>query len=618
MRGTPKKRGCISVTESDLTLQQGIVFLVLLVTLVLFTVGRWRYDLVALLALLTLTIIGEFPGVGTIISPQDAFAGFGHPAVVTVAAVLVVGRGLLNSGLVHRISERMTHIGDRPALQVLAMTTLITACSGFMNNVGALAILMPVAMQMARKGGRSPSFLLMPIAFGSLLGGMITLIGTPPNIIISSYRAETGAEPFRMFDFMPVGLGVATVGALFIGLAGWRLIPQRKGQRSREEVFEISDYITEVRIPENSKVVGESIGTLEILSKNNILVIGIVRGDRRLNRLTNYDVLHTDDILIIQADSDSLKALADTQDFTLAEDKDLEKEFMESDDVILLEAVVMPGSIMIGRHARGINLRERFDIFLLAVARQGSRLRGRLSTIRIKVGDILLLRGREEVLFESGPKLGYLPLAARGLQFGHPPRIVFALLLFGLALVFAALGLIPVQIAFSAVALAMILTGFLSAREAYESIEWSIIVLLGAMIPVGAALESTGAAARVAEAIVGLGSANSPVVVLGVVLVATMFLSDLVNNAAAALLMAPIAVRVAQGVDASPDPFLMSVAVGASCAFLTPIGHQSNALVMGPGGYKFSDYWRMGLPLEIIVTVVSIPLIIWWWPLRPA
>jgi len=604
--------------ESDFILQQGIVFVVLLATLVLFIVGRWRYDLVALLAMLTITILGAFPGIGTIIPPQDAFAGFGHPAVVTVAAVLVVGRGLLNSGLVHRISEQLTHIGDRPVLQVLAMTMLITVCSGFMNNVGALAILMPVAIQMARKAGRSPSFILMPIAFGSLLGGMMTLIGTPPNIIISSYRAETSGEAFRMFDFMPVGLGVAVVGGLFIGLVGWHLIPQRKGQRSREEMFEIGHYVTEVRIPEESNVVGETLAASEALSKNNVLVIGIVRGDRRLNRLTAHDVFHANDTLIIQTDSAALKALVDTQDFTLAEDKDLEEEFMESDDMKLLEAVVMPGSIMIGRHARGLNLRERFDIFLLAVARHGSRLRGRLGTIRIKVGDILLLRGGEEVLYENGPKLGYLPLAARGLQFGKPPRIVFALMLFAFAIACAGLGIIPVQIAFSAVALVMILTGFLSVREAYESIEWPIIVLLGAMIPVGAALETTGGAARVAEAIVGFGSSYSPVVILVIVLVGTMFLSDLVNNAAAALLMAPIAVRVAQGVDASPDPFLMSVAVGASCAFLTPIGHQSNALVMGPGGYKFSDYWRMGLPLEIIVTVVSVPLIIWWWPLNPA
>jgi di/tricarboxylate transporter len=605
------------VTESDLTLQQGIVFVVLLATLVLFIVGRWRYDLVALLALLTLTIIGEFPGVGSIINPQDAFSGFGHPAVVTVAAVLVVGRGLLNSGLVQFISERMTHIGDRPVLQVMVMTTLITACSGFMNNVGALAILMPVAIQMARKGDCSPSFILMPIAFGSLLGGMMTLIGTPPNIIIASYREEIGREPFRMFDFMPVGIAVATVGTLFIGLVGWRLIPQRKGQRSREEMFEISDYLTEVLVPENSNAVGETLGALEIFPKNNILVVGIVRGDRRLNKLSPYDVLHKDDILIIQTDSASLKALVDTHDFALAEDKGLEEEFIESDEAMLLEAVVMPGSIIIGRHARGYNLQERFDIFLLAIARQGSRLHGRLSTIRIKVGDVLLLRGREEVLFESGPKLGYLPLATRGLKLEQTPSLVFALLLFGLALVCAALGVIPVQIAFSFVALAMILTGFMSVREAYESIEWPIIILLGAMIPVGSALESTGGATRIAEAIVGLGSAYSTIFVLVIVLVATMFLSDLVNNAAAALLMAPIAVRVAEGIDASPDPFLMSVAVGASCAFLTPIGHQSNALVMGPGGYKFSDYWRMGLPLEIIVTVVSVPVIVWWWPLHP-
>ena len=585
-----------------------IVFATLIGTLALFIHGRWRYDIVALLALLTLAVL-------RIVPPAEAFSGFGHPAVITVAAVLVVGRGMLNSGVVDKIAAVMLRLGASPTVQLSVMGAIITGCSAFMNNIGALAIFMPVALQMARKSERSPYYLLMPLAFGSLLGGMVTLIGTPPNIIIASYREQATGEAFHMFSFAPVGIGVALAGGVFIALIGWRFIPRRKGQASREELFEIENYLTEVRVVEDSGIAGKSLAKTPVFSEHNVLVLAILRGENRLSTPSILEVIRPGDVLIVEADSESLKALVDTHDFELVVDQEVGLKMMDNDEVNVIEAVIAPNSIMQGRTARGLNLRWRSEIVLLAVARQGRRLRARLGDIRFKAGDVLLLRGREEALMGASAELGYLPLAERRLRLGEPRRIALSVGLFGAAILSAAFGLAPVQIAFSVAAVAMILAGLLSLREVYESIEWPIIILLGAMIPVGQALETTGGAQRIAEWIIALHDVLPPAAVLAVVLIVTMFLSDLVNNAAAAVLMAPIALGVAAGLEASPDPFLMSVAIGASCAFLTPIGHQANALVMGPGGYRFGDYWRLGLPLEIIVVVVAVPLLLWAWPM---
>ncbi len=574
----------------------------------LFIHGRWRYDVVALLALLTLAVL-------RIVPPAEAFSGFGHPAVITVAAVLVVGRGMFNSGVVDKIAAAMLRLGASPTVQLSVMGAIITACSAFMNNIGALAIFMPVALQIARKSERSPYYLLMPLAFGSLLGGMVTLIGTPPNIIIANYREQASGEAFHMFSFAPVGIGVALAGGVFISLIGWRFIPRRKGQASREELFEIENYLTEVRVVEDSGIAGKTLAQIPVFSEHNVLVLAIVRGENRLSTPSILEVIRPGDLLIVEADSESLKALVDTHDFELVADQEVGLKMMENGEANVIEAVIAPNSIMQGRTARGLNLRWRSEIVLLAVARQGRRLRARLGDIRFKAGDVLLLRGREEALMGASAELGYLPLAERRLRLGEPRRIALSVGLFGAAILSAAFGLAPVQIAFSVAAVAMILAGLLSLREVYESIEWPIIILLGAMLPVGQALETTGGAQRIAEWIIALHDVLPPAAVLAVVLIATMFLSDLVNNAAAAVLMAPIALGVASGLEASPDPFLMSVAIGASCAFLTPIGHQANALVMGPGGYHFGDYWRLGLPLEIVVVVVAVPLLLWFWPM---
>ena len=590
-------------------LEQLIVFSTLFLALVLFVWGRWRYDIVALLALLAVTVTGVIPA-------GQAFTGFGHPAVITVAAVLVVSRGLLNSGVVNMLTRQLSRLGDHPLAQIAGLTTLVAILSGFMNNVGALALLMPVAIRMARKSGHSPSLLLMPLAFGSLLGGLTTLIGTPPNIIIATFRAETGAQPFGMFDFTPVGLGVAAAGILFIILVGWRLVPQRKGQASREELFQIENYLTEVQIGEESEIVGRPLRDLHRVPDVDVVIVGLIRNNRRRPAPSSFEILRAGDILIVEANSEDLKELVDSLDLDLIGSEKLDEEALQSREVGLIEAVVMSDSPMVGQTVRTLNLRWRHGVNLLAVARQGSRLQTGLGRTRFQVGDVILLQGPLETLQETVSALGCLPLAERGLRLGRPRQLLLAGGIFGAAIVAAAVDLLPVQVAFIIAAVAMIMTNLLSLTEAYESVDWPIIVLLAAMIPVGEALEVSGGANLIAGQALAVAGQMPPLATLAIVLVATMFLSDLVNNAAAAVLMAPIAVTIAQGLGASVDPYLMCVAIGASCAFLTPIGHQSNTLVMGPGGYRFGDYWRMGLLLEVIVVAVALPLVAWFWPLN--
>jgi di/tricarboxylate transporter len=549
-----------------------------------------------------------------VVPADKAFAGFGHAAVVAVAGVLVVSRGLRNSGAVDTIASLLGWVDHRPTLQVAALTSLVAFCSAFMNNVGALALLMPVAIQIARRGGHSPSLVLMPLAFGSLLGGMTTLIGTPPNIIIATVRAQAVGEPFRMFDFTPVGAGVAVAGVLFLSLAGWRLTPKRQGQASREELFHINEYTSEVRVPEGSKLVDNPLREVEAAVEGDVIVAGLIRNERRMPAPSMFEVVRPGDVLVIEANPKELKAVMDAGGLELVGSEPGEKA-LGSEKVSLAEAVVLPSSIIEGQTPRSLDLRWRYGVNLLAVARQGSRVRDRLGDVRFTAGDVVLLQGDTERLRATMTTLGCLPLAQRDLQLGKPRRVLLAVGIFTAALAAAGLGLLPVQVAFVTAAALMVLARLLSVREVYDSIDWPVIILLGAMLPVGQALETTGGARLIADQILRAAGHIPPWATLALLLVGTMFLSDLVNNAAAAVLMAPIAIHVAQGVAASPDPFLMAVAIGASCAFLTPIGHQSNTLVMGPGGYRFGDYWRMGLLLEAIIAAVSIPLLLWFWPL---
>ncbi len=591
-----------------MTIDQWIIFGTLLVTMILFITGRWRYDVVALIALLIVTITGLIP-------TNRAFSGFSNTAVITVAAVLVLSKGLQNSGIVDWIGQHLEKLKGGITIQLLVLTGIVAFLSAFMNNVGALALLLPVVLQLSHKKNISPSALLMPLAFASLLGGMTTLIGTPPNILISSFRHQTGAESFSMFDFSPVGAGVAVAGILFVSLIGWRLIPKRRSKAKTENLFDIENYITEVRLTPGSVLSGKRLREVNIFSKTEANIIGLVRDGERRMEPSALIKLKENDILILSADAENIKKLVASDDLELVGSKTIGKTDLESEEVILLEAVIMPDSQMLGGTARSLNLRANYGINLLAISRQGRVLRNRLDRIRFRNGDVLLLQSHVETSTEVVDALGCLPLAGRGLRIGHSRQMLVSLGIFIAALLVAALGWLPAAISFVAAVVVMLVTKIVSLKEAYESIDWPIIILLGAMIPVGEALESTGGAQLIASSILGVSRWLPPEGTLIIVLVATMFLSDIINNAAAVVLMAPIGIRIAQGLGVQIDPFLIAIAIGASCAFLTPIGHQSNTLVMGPGGYKFGDYWRMGLILEVIVVIVATPLILYFWAL---
>ncbi len=592
-----------------MTVDQAALFAILLAALAFFIWGRWRYDAVAVGALLAAVFAGIVPA-------ESAFSGFGHPAVITVAAVLVITRALHHSAIPDLLANAMQPFGSHTTLQVAALTVVVAIFSSFMNNVGALALMMPVALQIANKTGRSTSVVLMPLSFGSLLGGLMTMIGTPPNIIIANYRTTLGDEPFGMFDFSPVGIGVAIVGVCFIVIVGWRLLPQRKGAVHADTVFEqIEDYITEARLGPDSEFVGATLQELEAIGQEDVAIVGLIRGERKFLAPSSFIRLQEGDILILEADPDALRTLVDHAKLELIGSEGLSAETIRSDDVRLIEAVVPPGSAMESQTSRSLRLHARFGINMLGVARHGVPVKERLGRIRYQAGDILLLQGDTVALAEAMSELGCLPLARRDLRLGKRQRTLLPVGIFAVAIALTTFGVMPAAIAFTGAVVAIVFFDLLTLREAYEAIEWPIIVLLGAMIPVGEALRYTGGDGLIGGTIVGFSEFMDPTLILVLIMVATMLLSDVINNAATAVLMAPIAVSVAIGLGVNTDPFLMAVAVGASSTFLTPIGHQSNTLVMGPGGYKFGDYWRMGLPLDILIIAVSIPLILRFWPL---
>ena len=600
---------------------QWTVFLILGTTLALFIWNRLRFDIVAMLALLAVAVSG-------LVAPDQLFAGFGHPAVITVAAVLVISQGLVNGGVVDAVARLLGKVGRNAVLQVITLTLVVALCSGFINNVGALALLMPVAIWMSRQSGRSPSLLLMPLAFGSLLGGTITLIGTPPNIIIASYR-ESGS--FGLFDFAPVGLAITAVGIAFIGLVGWRLTPKRDDPASGEKLFSVGEYVTELKVPEESAFAG---GTLHNLltsggTEKSLVVLALIRGEEVSPAPSTFNVLKCGDVLLVEADTESLQEFVEQTGLALANavnDEDEEgkesepmtpregtEEQVAAGDVRLTEAVISPSSRLIGRSANRLNLRERYGLNVVAIARQGHRLKRRLAEIRFRSGDILLVQGYEDNLLSTLQTLGCLPLAERGLTLGREKNLWLAGGVFLAAIAIILSGLLTPPVALVACAVAMVLVQLMDAGEAYRAIDWPVIVLLAAMIPVGQALETTGGAALIAEQILTVAQGQAAWVALTIILVGTMLLSNVVNNAAAAILVAPIALGISSQLELASDAVLMAVAVGASCAFLTPIGHQSNALVMEPAGYRFGDYWRLGLPLSVLVTVVGVPMILWVW-----
>lgn len=591
-----------------MTLQEGLSFLIIGIMLVLFVWDRLRYDLVALLALFIALVCGIVP-------LGKAFSGFSNSLLPLIASVLVISAAVDKSGVINAILRPLKSVMRSPDLQVGVLVATVTFLSAVIKNVGALSIFLPITVQMARRNDRPPSEILMPLSFGSLIGGMMTLIGTSPNLIASSIRQEVLGKPYSMFDFLPVGLGISVIGVLFLSF-GWRLIPRgRKGSSASEARFNIEDYISEAGLPATSQIVGKTVGDLEELSDGDVTVNAIIREkDRRYIPAENW-TLYAGDILVLESDPHALEKLVKAAGLELAGSKAIPGERSNSPDISTIEAVIIPNSPMIGASPSTLRLRDRYGVNLLAFSRAGQRIAVRLGRLEFREGDVVVLQGRSEAILEALSNLGCLPLAERNLQLGRPRKVFLPLAILAAAVALAATEIVPAAIAFTGGALLIALFRILTLKEIYDSIEWPILILLGALIPVGEGIRDAGSTGLIAGWFSGLSSVLPVSGMLAVILIVTMMVTPLLHHAAAMILMGPIAASLAMALGVNVDSFLMAVAVGASCDFLSPIGHQNNALVMGPGGYRFRDYWHLGLPLSVLVVVLGTPLILLVWPL---
>ncbi len=590
-----------------MTTDQIILFSLFGLVFVLLLWGRWRYDIVAFTALLAGLLLG--------VVPRDAaFSGFGHPATLIVALVLVVSRGLINSGAIDLITRTLIDATRSLAAHISVIGAVGAILSAFMNNVAALALLMPVDMQTAQRAGRSPGLTLMPLSFATILGGLVTLIGTPPNIIIASIRETSFGAPFAMFDFAPVGLVCALAGLVFVAMIGWRLIPAAATQRdAREQLFDIKDYIAELSVPQDAPVIDKFVRDLdEDAEANDVAIVGLVRHGRRLHGTARYARIAPGDALVIEAAPDSIDEFRSALKLEYAGKTSHEAA---GGGQRLMEVVVPEGARITGRSALSLQLLRRQNVTLLGISRRGRPIRERVRRQIILAGDVLLLIGPSERLADVAKWLGGLPLAERGFNVTQDQKAWLAVGAFLAAIAAASFGLVYLPIALGCVVMFYAFSGIVPVRELYDSIEWPVVVLLGSMIPLGAAFESAGGTALIAGAILDLTAGMPAWVILTALMVVTMTLSDVLNNTATTIIAAPIAINMAASLGVSADPFLMAVAIAASCAFLTPIGHKNNTLILGPGGYAFGDYWRMGLPLEILVVAVAIPMILLVWPL---
>jgi len=632
-----------------MTTDQIAIFCIIIFTFSLFIWGKFRYDIVSIISLSTLFITDLFLGgekSNLILNSSNLFIGFGHPAVITVALVLIISQALRNSGVVDFISRKISILSHNQLTHIASLSGVATICSAIMNNVGALALMLPVALKTATKQNRSPSIILMPLAFASILGGMITMIGTPPNIIIAAFRKtyQTNLKieamqnsdsqaaqyfneqninienfipsSFGMLDFSPVGLLIAFFGVIFITFIGWRLIPKTSHKKPNSgSNFSIDDYVTEIRIPENCKLINMKIKDIEKYTENRLEIFGYIDKNEKFSILQNNTSIKAGDRFLVKADPVDLKLMMDEYSIRLTKKMRQRIDKLKDENTIFKEVVVTPDSPLLNRTRQYLRRKTSNSLVLMAVARQDKPIHKRLDKIVFSIGDVLLLQGNSDNLKDSIHSLQLLPLEQRDIEIGLFSKVALSLLIFFSSIILSIVGIIPTTLSFIIAILLYIFTGILPVRQLYDKIDWPIIVLLGSMIPVSNALETTGTSQLLANNMVTMTQSLPHWLILALIMVITMCLSDVINNAATALIMAPIASGIAISLGVNIDPFLMAVAVGASCAFLTPIGHQCNALILGPGGYKFSDYWKMGLPLEILIVIIGTPLILYFWPL---
>ncbi|MEG3151802.1 SLC13 family permease [Sphingomonas sp. ZT3P38] len=591
-----------------MTLPQLLSIATLAGMMALFIWGRFRYDVTAIIALLAALALG-------IVKPKEAFSGFSDDIVIIVGSALVMSAAVQRSGVIEVALAFVSKRVKRVRSQLLVLTASVGIASALVKNVGALAMLMPAAFQMAKKNNTSPSVFLMPMSFASLLGGLMTLVGTSPNIIVSRVREEMTGEPFKMFDYLPTGLGLLVVGLIFLRFA-YRLQPRdRRAAPTMGEALDIKGYTTEVSLAEGSPAIGETVAAFIDRHEHEVTITTLIRAGVRSPLLPD-SVLQEADVLIMGGDPDALERVIAGDRLALAgHDRDV-PEGSENEDIGVIEAVVNADSVLVGQTAERLLLQRRYGVNLIAVSRGGERLTKSLGQAVLGAGDVIVLQGPLSLLPERLRDLGALPLAERALRLGNSKRGWLPILILAVAMTATATGYVPVAVAFFAAAGLVMITGALPVREAYDHVEWPILIMLGALIPVSESLRTTGASDVIATGLAHVAATLPAWGAVALILVAAMAVTPFLNNAATVLVMAPIAAVFAHDLGYRPEAFLIATAIGAGCDFLTPIGHQCNTLVFGPGGYKFGDYARLGAPLSLLVVLVGTPLVMWTWPLH--
>ncbi len=592
-----------------MTPQIALTLFIVIAAIVLFATEKLRVDVVALLVLITLTITG-------LVTPLEAFAGFANPAVITVWAVFIVSGGLFKTGVADMLGKQVARLAGNSEARLIAVIMLTCGLmSAFMNNIGATAVLLPAVAGISHQTKIPLSKLLIPLAFSSLLGGNLTLIGTPPNILASSILAERGLESFAFFDFLPTGIVVFGAGILYMVFIGRHLLPAYEPVKDIQ-TRRLREYVSEVRVSEDSPLAGQALYETRLGATYGLSVLAIIRNDKK--RITPLpDVrLAAGDLLVVEG---SAKDLVQAQEALglvpeAGEEADL---VMKGNEMDLVEATLSPRSSMAGRSLKQMRFRDHYGFTALAIWRQGEVIFQRISEVELQFGDALLLQGPRHRLAALQEGDDFLVMEPVKLEQRRREKAPLAVGIMLLVLALTTLGGMHISLAMVIGVALMVLSGVLNMDEAYQSIEWRSVFLIACMLPLGTAMETTGTARFLADLIVGATAGLGLLATLAAIYILAGLITEPMSNAAATVLMVPIVIDIALELGASPQAFVLATVIGASTSFLTPVGHQANVLVLGPGGYRFSDYTRVGAPLNLVILIATLLFLPLFWPLVP-
>ncbi|MCH7887414.1 MAG: SLC13 family permease [Candidatus Marinimicrobia bacterium] len=581
---------------------------ILLGTLILFISDRLSADLVALLALVALLLF-------KFITPEEAVSGFSNSATITIGAMFILSAGLIHTGLVDQLAVLAAEkIKNAQYGLMLFIIVIAGGVSAFINNTAVVAVFLPVIIKISRERGLSPSKFLIPLSFAAILGGSVTLIGSSTNILVSAIAKDHGLAEFKMFEFAPVGMTLFVAGGLFLWLFAYRILPERASTGELTKSYNMKRYLTEITVTESSPLIGKTLMEKKIAETYDVNILEIIRGEEKIWRKLRSTAIEKDDLLLVRGSVQNIVKFTAGENLQSLGDAVLGDEDLQAEDVILAEAVIAPNSTLIGYTVKEINFRQRFSAFVLAVQSHGTTFRDKIGRIPLHFGDSLLLQGSSKAIQNLQNNQDFLMLEEVKLEKYRTNKALLAIGIIALVVLFSALELLPIMVAAIFGAVLMVVTGCINIKEAYANIDWMVIFLLAGLIPMGIALQKSGLVRSAADNLLILFGDLSPVFILSALYIGTVLLTSILSNTATAIVVAPIGISMALSLGVNPKPFLMAIMFGASTSLITPIGYQTNTLVYSPGRYKFIDYLKVGLPLNIMAWLIVTLLIPIFWP----